>query len=233
MIPILAAFDPSLRASAFAALTLDGKLTPLIAAACPTSPSVKRSDYFLNRQLDDLKRARKVNRWTVAALRGLDAFEGYELAAIAMESPSGIPTSFKRPKPGDPPRPKGWRPPQDASAFGKLVRSGQAVFDAAAEVAPTLSPVLVSTYAAKEAATGSARPKGKKKEVQASVARLFGPRVLEELLAGVRGGADGREGVCDALAVALAALDSVPVRAVIEAFKRARDARQASGGPQI
>jgi len=230
MTPMLVAFDPSLRASALVALTLDGVLTPLLASALPTKPSVKRDDYFLNRQIDDLKRARRVNRWAALSLRGLDRFEGYYVAAIAMESPSGIPTSFKRPKSGEPPKPKGWRPPQDATAFGKLVRSGQAIYDAAAEVFPDMSPVLVSTYAAKEAATGSAKPKGKKREVQLAVERLFGALALQELLVGVEGGADGVEGVCDALAVALGSLGSVPVRAAMEEFRRAEVARKAREG---
>lgn len=228
-IPVLVGFDPSLRATAFAAVTLDGNLTPVAVGACPTNPSTKRGDYFLLRQLDDAKRARRVYRWTVEAICSIPV--AYCVRAVAMESPSGIPTSFVRQKPGAPPRPKGWRPPQDAQAFGKMVRGGQAVFDALDECFDG-DPVFVSTYGAKEAATGSARPKGGKKEVEQSIKRLFAREELERLLATVQGGATGREGVYDAFAVVLGALGSVPVRAAIEDYRRATGAAEAPGGPQ-
>ena len=218
-IPLLAAFDPSLRMSAFAAITLDGELTPVHASACPTTPNVKRGDYFIRRQLDDAKRGRAIHRWAVALLQR-HYTAGFWIAAIAIEAPSGIPTSFAKPKKGDPPRPKGWRPPQDAQAFGKMVRGGQAVFDACAATS-VLDPVFVSTYGAKEAATGEARPKDGKIEVERGVRRLFGPTVIDELYRSLKGGREGQLGVCDALAVALGALTSTPVLAVIEDYRRA------------
>lgn len=226
-IPILVGFDPSLRCSGAAGVTLDGELSPVLASALRTRPTTSRGDWFLLRQLDDLKAGRQVYGWALGVLEEPPA--GYFVAAVAMEVPSGIPTSFVRPKPGEAPRPKGWRPPQDAQAFGKLVRGGQAVYDAAAE-AWGRDVAVVSTYAAKEAATGSKRPKGGKAEVERSVRRLFGPEALDALVGSMV--KDEREAVADALAVCLGAMASVPVRAAIQEHAIATAASAGSGGPE-
>ena len=209
--PLLLAIDPSLRCTGWLLVALDGTAELVAAGAVQTEPHAAQKDPFILRMRDDAYAAYALQRGIEEVVAAYPSIE-----QVAIENLTGPHTRRRRgtkrcPACGD----DGAR--MDTFAFAKGARAQQAILAALHPGDTGLRPLFVSTYAAKESATGRRRPKRGKNDVADRVRARWGAPAWDRV---IRGDAGAREAIYDAGAVALFALEDVEVLRVIENYRR-------------
>lgn len=180
----LLALDPSLRATGWVIVSIEtGDIVD--AGAIETEGRCARDDWALERVHDAGRCGIQIARAVAELVISLGP-----RAVVALEGPLGS---------------------QDAVAAADLARANQAVRCGCFFGNPSLPVLTVSSYAAKKAATGTKKPKNAKADVRRGVERRYGIEPMARR-ASVARTQRGREGIYDATAVALVALNQRVVR---------------------